>query len=138
MQPEEVVPSLPPAKIGGWLLVFLVTEYLGCLSLAIQTMRPQPVERTLLLILMFVATFLPAVLVGRRSQLIFPALWMQAGVRLAVTFFNGSILWRQRAAAGPNAIQDVSNQVAAVACIVLWLLYFRSSRRVRETFGHTL
>ncbi len=124
--------------MGVWLIFFLITSYLGCLSLAMQAFRAQSAGRALLLILNLVATFLPAFLVGLRSRLVFPALWVHAAIRLAVTGTNLSILWNIRNEPGPDYFHDIFNQVSAVAITVIWLLYFHRSRRVRETFGENL
>ena len=138
MQQEAPQPAHPPAQIGGWLYFFLVTSFLGCMSLALQTPRAQSTGRTLLIMLMFVSTFLPAVLVGFRSRLIFPALWIQMAVRLAVSGTNLSILWSLRVSPGPSYFNDIVNQISAIAITASWLVYFHLSRRVRETFGENI
>jgi hypothetical protein len=137
--PDLSEQAIKPVNIGGWLLFFVITNYLGCISLALQVSRAAHTTRILLLILMFASTLLPAILVPLRSDLVFLAVWAQFTIRLLATGITAHTIWTLRNASNyPTRPRDITNQIAAVIISLAWLLYFHYSRRVRETFGQNL
>jgi membrane protein implicated in regulation of membrane protease activity len=138
MPAEETSEHLSRPAPGGWLLFFVITSYLGCVSLALQIMRPASLGRTLLLIFVFVTTFSNAILAGAASDLTFVSLWVQFITRLILTAANLHILWAVRSDQSADLAHGLINQAGSVFIGAFWLVYFRRSQRVRETFGRNL
>jgi hypothetical protein len=132
--------AIPPhRKIGGWLIVFVITSSLGCVSLAIQITHSRTLANTLLVVFLLVSALLKTAMTLLRSRLVFPALMVEFAASLGLRSFYSYSIWKLHADPRYGTLaHDFTNQIASLAVMIVWLFYFHFSRRVRETFGQNL
>ena len=129
----------PPPELGGWLIVFVVTSTIGCLSLAFQLTHSRTPPNTLLIVFLLVSNVLTTGLTLFRSPLVFPALIVQFAAHLGLRSFYLYTIWKLHGDPRYKTMtHDVSNQIFSLSVMIQWLVYFHYSKRVRKTFGENL
>ena len=141
LEPSSTAPVLPIRKdlqgVGGWLLFFCISlVLLGPLAILAET-TSSSIDTAGIVLDIARASFgvVVAIFIWRVRPLVFPLLWIYFGIvaLIAVLGIIGFALTVDQ-----SEPRDLVVPVRSLIYVVIWVLYFRSSQRVRATFGRNL